>query len=274
MSTAKIYSDFWEEEASSDNPFSPSACYCAGFNVYEDLLNKVSWVEYLYLMLIKEAPNKQQSALLNALSVALANPGPRDPSVQAAMSAGAGGSTLASSLIAAISVGAGNLGGAHEVAITMNCWQQFSTDITLWKSGFAQFKQQHKDKIQPADVWLPIEHAPGFDPNGIMCPDTIIHTLGCLAALSPNIHLTWLKENRKEMEGLAKAPLSISGVAAAAFYDLGFEPAQAEMLYMLLRLPGAAAHALEQHETGWQKFPFFSDGLFINKDQIKRHNSL
>jgi len=274
MSTAKIYSDFWEEEASSNNPFSPSACYCAGFNVYEDLLNKVSWVEYLYLMLVKEAPNKQQSMLLNALSVALANPGPRDPSVQAAMSAGAGGSTFASSLIAAISVGAGNLGGAHEVAITMTCWQQFSTDIILWKSGIAKFKQQYKDKSLRADVWLPIEHAPGFDPNGIICPDTIIHTLDYLAALSPNIHLAWLKENRLKMEELAEAPLSISGVAAAAFYDLGFEPAQAEMLYMLLRLPGAAAHALEQHETGWQKFPFFSDGLFINKDQIKRHNSL
>jgi citrate synthase len=29
------------------------------------------------------------------------------------------------------------------------------------------------------------------------------------------------------------------------------------MLYLLLRLPGAAAHALEQKQLGFKRFPFF-----------------
>ena len=263
MKAPEIHSDFWDEEASPDNPFSPSACYCAGYNVYEDLLNKVNWVEYLYLMLMKEPPTKQQSALLNALSVALANPGPRDHSVQAAMSAGAGGSTFASSLIAAISVGAGNLGGAHEVSIALTCWKKFGLNLPLWKSGLTDLLSKSQNNGQRADVWLPMEHAPGFDPNAINCGKTVIHTLDHLVNLSPHKHLSWLRDNRAEMESIANHPLAMSGVAAAAFSDLGFEPNQAEILFMLLRLPGAAVHALEQHETGWQKFPFFNDGLHL-----------
>jgi citrate synthase len=38
------------------------------------------------------------------------------------------------------------------------------------------------------------------------------------------------------------------------------------MLYLLLRLPGAAAHALEQHERGWRTLPFYNDGLILTKD--------
>jgi citrate synthase len=50
----------------------------------------------------------------------------------------------------------------------------------------------------------------------------------------------------------------MSGVAAAAFSDLGFTPVQGEMLHLLMRLPGAAAHALEQWQYGHRKFPFFT----------------
>ena len=49
----------------------------------------------------------------------------------------------------------------------------------------------------------------------------------------------------------------MNGVAAAALRDLGFAPAQGEMLFLLLRLPGAAVHALEQKEYGHKNFPFF-----------------
>jgi citrate synthase len=39
---------------------------------------------------------------------------------------------------------------------------------------------------------------------------------------------------------------------------LNFIPAEGEMLYLLLRLPGAAAHALEQERLGYKRFPFYA----------------
>ena len=49
----------------------------------------------------------------------------------------------------------------------------------------------------------------------------------------------------------------MSGVAAATCRDLGLNAEQGEMLYLLLRLPGAAVHALEQARLGFKRFPFF-----------------
>ena len=53
----------------------------------------------------------------------------------------------------------------------------------------------------------------------------------------------------------------MAGVAAAAFIDLGSTADQAEMVYLLLCLPGAAAHALGQRDAGHKQFPFFARKL-------------
>jgi citrate synthase len=73
--------------------------------------------------------------------------------------------------------------------------------------------------------------------------------------------LAWLERQRPDLEAAAGHPLGMTGVAAAAFFELGLDADQAEMLHLLLCLPGAAVHALEQREYGWRRFPFFGDGL-------------
>lgn len=81
MSTEKelIHTRIWAEEPETDNPFSAAACYCRGYDVYGELLNKASFVEYLYLLFIGERPAPKQAQLLERLAIALANPGPRRP---------------------------------------------------------------------------------------------------------------------------------------------------------------------------------------------------
>ena len=69
--------------------------------------------------------------------------------------------------------------------------------------------------------------------------------------------LAWLQANRVALETATALPLAMSGVAAAALRDLGFSSDQGEMLHLLLRLPGAAVHSLEQKDYGYKNFPFF-----------------
>ena len=102
-----IRTRIWREEPEADNPFAARAAYCHGYDVYGEMLGNTRWVEMLYLLFRHEAPSTQQADMLEALSVALANPGPRDASVHAAMCGGVCGSTAASSLMAALAVGAG-----------------------------------------------------------------------------------------------------------------------------------------------------------------------
>lgn len=253
-----IRTKLWQEIPEPDNPFQAQRCLCSGYDVYGNLLGRVSWAEYMLLLLTGEKPTSDQTQVLTDLFVALANPGPREPSVQAAMSAGAGGSTSGSAMIAAIAVGAGQYGGAHEVARCVNLWIDLGTDLDAWCNVL-----RNPHIAEHVDNWLPMEHPPGFDPNGTSCPTPVLETLDKLTN-DKTPALTWLRQHRTSLEEAADAPLAMCGVAAAAMSDLGLSSLQSEMLYLLLRLPGAAAHAIEQHGHGWRKFPFFQDGLHLD----------
>ncbi|MGZ8217245.1 citryl-CoA lyase [Methylomagnum sp.] len=251
-----IHTRIWKEIPEPDNPFAASVCLCSGYDVYGDLLGKASWIEYLYLLFKQEPPTKSQAVLLEGLAIALANPGPRDPAVHAAMCGGVGGSTHASCLMAALGVGAGQLGGAHEVALAMENWQACGLDLESWRTRLTNPPVEER-----ADVWLPMEHPPGFDPHGASCATPVRQTLAFLAQCSTGNSLDWLLRFRPQLESIVDCPVAMTGVAAAALTDLEFTPPQGEMLFLLLRLPGAAAHALEQQEHGWRGFPFFANGI-------------
>jgi len=250
MTTDKIHTRIWREEPEPDNAFATRAAYCRGYDVYGEMLGQARWVEMFYLLFREEAPTAARADLLEALAVALANPGPRDASVHAAMCGGVCGSTAASSLMAALGVGAGQLAGGHEVFLAMQGWVECGTDLGAWQKRLAGLA------TIPGSIWPAPEHPPGFDPYGVSTATPVKQTLACLAGFNAGSHLSWLQQNLPDMEAAAGCPLTLSGIAAAAFSDLDFSPEQGEMLHLLLRLPGAAAHALEQSSIGYKKFPF------------------
>lgn len=248
----QIHTRIWLEEPEPDNPFATKAAFCHGYDVYGGMLGQTRWVEMLFLLFRGEAPTSAQERLLETLAVALANPGPRDPSVHAAMCGGVGGSTAASCLIAALAVGAGQLSGGREVFLVMEAWSSCDTDLDAWQRSLMA------PVDDTASIWPTPEHPPGFDPHGVSTATPVKQTLACLAGISAGTRLRWLEANRTALESAAGRPLAMSGIAATAFIDLGFTPEQGEMLHLLLRLPGAAAHALEQWQYGHKKFPFFT----------------
>jgi citrate synthase len=256
-----IRSRIWREEPEPDNPFTARAAYCRGYDVYGEMLGQARWVEMLFLLFREEAPSPAQADLLETLAVALANPGPRDASVHAAMCGGISGSTAASSLMAALAVGAGQLAGGREVFLAMAGWAACGTDLEAWRQHMAA------PVNTPGSIWPDQEHPPSFDPHGVSTATPVTQTLACLARLSGGRCLKWLQENRTELEASAGYPLALSGVAAAALADLEFTPEQGEMMHLLLRLPGAAAHALEQRSAGYKNFPFGS--IELENDELK-----
>lgn len=256
-----IRTRIWREVPERDNPFAAAACYCHGYDVFGDLLGKATWIEYLYLLFKGERPTREQAELLQDLAVALANPGPRDPGVHAAMCGGVGGSHNAASLMAALAVGAGQLGGAREVALAMSIWADCGTDLQAWSS---RLKTPLAETF--ADVWPVMEHPPGFDPHGSSCATPVRQLVQHLSE-QPCAHaLSWLNERRVDLERMSDCPLALTGVAAAALHDLELSPEQGEMLFLLLRLPGAAAHSLEQKKFGYRYFPFFRHSIHLDND--------
>lgn len=245
-----IHTRIWRELPESTNPFATQAAYCHGYDVYGGMLGRARWVEMLYLLFRGEAPSPPQAQLLETLALALANPGPRDPSVHAAMCAGVAGSPAAAALMAALSVGAGRYGGAREVFDAMNQWAQCGDAVHDWLAPALNFSSE------ALDIWPQAEHPAGFDPHGADTPTIVLQTLTQLAQTAATPRLTWLERNRCALEAAVGLPISMTAVAAVAFLDLGLRAEEGEMLYLILRLPGAAAHALEQGGLGFKQFPF------------------
>lgn len=259
----KFRTRIWNEISEPDNPFSAARCYCHGYDVYGELIAEATHIEYIFLLFRGERPSKQQAKALEVLSVALANPGIRDHGVQAAMNGGAGGSTAASCLIAALAVGAGQLGGAREVYSLMEYWQHYGQDLNAWKQILTDPPSQVR-----AEVWFPLEHPPGFDPNGAQRSAPVTQLLDHLSTFDICANLRWLNQHRDALEQTVRLPLAQSSAIAACLTDLGFTPSQGEMLHLFLRLPGAAAHALEQQEYGWRSFPFYTDAIHLTDSSI------
>lgn len=245
-----IHTRIWREEAEPDNPFATRTAWCRGYDVFGQMVGNARWVEMLVLLFHDELPGESSLDMLEALAVALANPGPRDPAVHAAMCGGVGGSTAAASLIAALAVGAGSYKGAREIFDAMNAWTACGDDF----AGLAACLTRHTQET--VDIWPQREHPAGFDPHGVATPTSVRQLLETLARIGASPRLSWLAAQRRELEKTVGLPLDISGIAAAAFADLAFTPAEGEMLFLLLRLPGAAAHALEQTGYGYKRFPF------------------
>jgi citrate synthase len=257
---AYMQSRIWLEEPEADNPFATRAAYCHGYDVYGEMLGRSGWADMLFLLFRGEAPSRMQKSALEILAVALANPGPRDASVHAAMCGGVGGSSAAASLMAALAVGAGSSGGAREVALSMEAWLACGTDMVAWREHL-------KAPLAGTSLlWPTLQHPAGFDPHGTSTTTPVKQTLARLAELDAGSRSAWLHAHLSEMEEASSRPLSMSGVAAAALGDLGFDPREGEMIFLLLRLPGAAAHALEQGALGHKRFPFYE----IRLEEVER----
>jgi len=252
--TAYLQTRIWLEEPEPDNAFACRAAYCHGYDVYGEMLGKAGFADMLYLLFKGEAPSPGQAAWLELLAVAIANPGPRDASVHAAMCAGVGGSPAAAVLTAALAVGAGGSGGGREVFRAMQVWSSCGTSIDAWKAHFVEGTA----RPDPTDIWPAGEHPAGFDALGVTTTTPVRQALARFAALDPGSRCAWLLANLASLEQAAGHPLSLLGVSAAALADLGMDPEQGEMLFLLLRLPGAAAHALEQRDSGHKRFPFYA----------------
>jgi citrate synthase len=247
-----IHTAIWQETPEADNPYAARAVRCRGYDVHGEMVGRARWVDMLWLLMRPELPADPAALdVLEALAVALANPGPREPSVHAAMCAGVGGSPAASALIAALAVGAGRNGGAREVHDAMTMWRRCGPDLAAWQGHLAACADD------PVEIFPERAHVPGFDPHGAGTPLPVRQLAATLAGLGAGPATSWLHAHLDQAAAAIGLPLSMAGVTACALHDLGFSPDQGEMLTLLLRLPGAAAHALEQQAVGFKHFPFY-----------------
>lgn len=262
MSSEHTYFSAIWNETPSENPYYASECTCHGYDVFGDILQNASLPEYLYLLLTGERLDPKQTLFFERVLIALAHPGMRDPSVRAAMNAGVGGSRAGAAMMAAIAVGAGQAGGAHELRLSLQICKKAKQSIPSW---IAEFKNVLED--QECDVWLELETVPGFDPHQTTASPLTLQVLTYFASLAgPESQTAWLLQHYKELESNLNYGLNFIGTIAATLADLNISSEMAEYLFLFARLPGAATQAQEARELGFKKFPFFHNWVHLTND--------
>lgn len=246
----------WSEEPSLDNPYIAVSALCHGYDLFE-LMEKRSFVDVFYLLFRGELPSAQEAVLLQSLMIALINPGPRHPATRAAMNVGIGKTNPVHILPVGAAVLGGDYRGGGNIEEIMRFIrkqqgidpQQYAQNLLLDHAG--------KNVMQLADVF------PGFGVCHGGLDVMAIETANRLVALDgASKALKWCCDLNAVLNAQGIG-LLITGVAAAVFADLGFQPRAGGSLFQLLGAPGLVAHGLELANKPITAMPFVSDENYV-----------
>ena len=250
--TTRPSTNIWEELPSNANPYIAEKIRCRGYDLIE-LMKKRSFLEVFFLLFCGELPTPEQTQLLEKLMIALINPGPRHPATRAAMVSGASKTSPANFLPISLSILSGSYLGSTEVHHSMLFLKaHLNQDPTETAKKYSRNK--HFNGFHPA---------PGFGSRfgGI---DSIVAQLAIQLkeCNGSGKTLAWGAHFANELTKFGYSWLT-TGLAAAAFLDLGFTENAGPGLFQILCSPGLVAHGAEFSTKPMTAMPFPKDDEYV-----------
>ncbi len=248
---SKISTRIWKEIPDDSNPYIAAAVKCHGYDVLE-MMGARSFIDILYLMFKGDLPNKNEAELLEKLMIALINPGPRHPAVRAAMYSAVSKTQVSHILPIGLNILSGLYLGAGNID---HCMRFFRKHIKLDPQMIAEkfLLEIRQDETELGHV------APGFGSEfGGIDKFTMKIANQLLATEAAGEALHWGQAFSKQLITNNAGWLK-TGIAAAVFTDLGFQPRAGIGLFQLISAPGILAHGLEMANKPLTSMPFPND---------------
>jgi citrate synthase len=211
----------------------------------DDLMGRVSFGDAVYLVLTGDLPSPSIGRLVEAMLVSFIDHGATPPSTMAARNAATTGASLRGA------VAAGVLGfGRHHGGDALACRQLLDEGLALARQGqsMADAAASVVEKLVAADEIPP----PGFGHRYHTIDPRATRLMQIAHELEIDHHNTQfiraLEHALSRHPSLAGRPLPINvdGAIAAVCGDIGLPPEAADALLVISRVPGLAAHALEE----------------------------
>ncbi len=206
--------------------------YIRGYSL-EEMMQKKSFVEVIFLLLKGELPTEKQAEMFNAILTSVIDHG---PVVASAMNARISASAK-NDLHTSVAAGLLGLGGRHGVVIepAMKFFYDHVKNVDLL-GHLKSMKEQKK-------------YAPGFG-HKIYTIDPRTQTLFALAK-KLKIYGEYCAFAEKAEETLnaissKKLPLNADGAIAAILCDMGFDARLGNGIFVIARVPGLVAHVVEE----------------------------
>jgi citrate synthase len=212
----------------------------------DEMMGRLTFGEAIYLLLVGELPTPGIGRIVEAMLVSFIDHGPTPPSTLAARNVATTGATLRGCVAAGV-LGFGRFFGG-DIQATM---EMLDEGLALVRSGTplkdaaSTMLKQYRDRGE-----LP----PGFghrfhsrDPRSARLFQMALELeldgdhVALIRAMEMELHRRPSKEEKQ-------APVNIDGAIAAVCGDLGIKAEIADGLFMISRIPGIVAHALEEKE--------------------------
>lgn len=249
-----IKSRICQEIPSDTNPYIANERLISGYNI-EELANKISLIDSIYLLFKGELPNEINSKLLNNLFISLINLGPRHPAIRASMTAGISKTKAEHLLPIGLMTLGGDKGGASEVESSY-VFIQNSLDKNPCLVA-TQLIGNHTD--------LHSHIAPGFGSTYGDIDPILTRIATQLANIKPeSLIFKWCLQFINEIAKY-NAGWLVSGLAAAVFLELEMGKRESVGLFQLACAPGLLAHAMEQTHRPITDMPLLEDENYVLK---------
>jgi citrate synthase len=214
----------------------------------DEMMGRLSFGEAIYLLLQGELPTPAIGRLMEALLVSFIDHGATPPSTLASRNTATTGAPLRACVAAGV-LGFGRYFGGDITA----CMKLLDEGLALCRAG-KPIRDAAAEVLQPyLDTG---EMPPGFghryhsrDPRA-----TRLFQMAMELELDGE-HIRFiraldfaLQPGPQEGTGAKTPPINIDGAIAATCSDLGLKPDVADALFVISRIPGIVAHALEERE--------------------------
>jgi citrate synthase len=255
----KARTKIWQEIPDTDHEYLTTAACCFGYS-QEALLDKGYGItDMLFLLTQGELPGTSQRKLLDALGVALSNPGPRHPATRAAMEAAVSKTRPTHLLpISLMVLGGEHAAGGVESAMRFLRLNKKREPAQLLASTLETYEGPEGD----------VEFLPGFGPH-YEARETLYGNLGrVIKQKFEDVKLPFLDWSLKMDELLQETSCALRspGLAAAVLLDLGFHPRYGVALHQYLSAPGLIAHGIEMSNQPVTSMPFVADENYHQDD--------
>lgn len=211
----------------------------------DELMGKVGFADAIYLLLTGELPSPAISRLVEAMLVSFIDHGVSPPSTIATRNAATTGSSLRSSVAAGILAF-----GRHHGGDILACRMRLDEALAMVHTGdpMEQAAESLTARVLEAAEIPP----PGFG-HRMHTKDPRAASL-LLLATDLGVDGRYMQMLRAIERALGRhpalasrpMPINIDGAIAAVCGDIGLPPETADALLLISRVPGLAAHALEE----------------------------
>ena len=203
-----------------------------------DLIGRVEFGQAVYLLLAGELPTPQAGRLLGAILVAVIDHGPNVPSARAAMTAASTGASLSAAVAAGILCVTRYHGGAIEDAMTFldDCVGMGLEPFEAATEMVSRYRTRG-------------QRVPGIGSRSHKVDPRVVRLLEYAAELGftgPYVEQLHCVQRAVAQTAQRELPINIDGAIAALLCEIRFPKPAANGLFLIPRVAGLVAHAVEE----------------------------